>query len=61
MAVTPITSFAFNPGTPGEVMVVQLVYKWSVVSGPLGYVMSNLPNNATEMMGVTAIRVEPYS
>ena len=56
----PVTSFAFDPGTPGEVMVVQLVYKWSVVSGPLGYVLSNLPNNAAEMMGVTAIRVEPY-
>ena len=57
----PVTSFAFDPGTPGEVMVVQLVYKWSVVSGPLGFVLSNLPNNAAEMMGVTAIRVEPYS
>jgi len=56
----PVTSFAFDPGTPGEVMVVQLVYKWSVVSGPLGFVLSNLPNNAAEMMGVTAIRVEPY-
>jgi Flp pilus assembly protein TadG len=56
----PVTTFAFDPGTPGEVMVVQLVYKWSVVSGPLGFVLSNLPNNAAEIVGVTAIRVEPY-
>jgi Flp pilus assembly protein TadG len=56
----PVTTFAFDPGTPGEVMVVQLVYQWSVVSGPLGFVLSNLPNNAAEIMGVTAIRVEPY-
>jgi Flp pilus assembly protein TadG len=56
----PVTTFAFDPGTPGEVMVVQLVYQWSVVSGPLGFVLSNLPNGAAEVMGVTAFRVEPY-
>jgi Flp pilus assembly protein TadG len=55
-----VTSFAYNPGTPGEVMVVQLVYPWSVVGGPLGFVLSNLPNGAAEMMGVSAFRVEPY-
>ncbi len=57
---TPITSFAYDPGTPGEIMVVQLVYKWSVVGGPLGFVLSNLPNSAAEIIGVTAFRVEPY-
>ena len=56
----PITSFTYAPGTPGEIMVVQLVYQWSVVSGPLGFVLSNLPNSAAEIMGVTAFRVEPY-
>jgi len=57
---TPITTWAYNPGTQGEVMVVQLVYPWSVVSGPLGFVLANLPNSAAEMMGVSAFRVEPY-
>jgi Flp pilus assembly protein TadG len=56
-----ITSWAYDPGIPGEVMVVQLVYPWSVIGGPLGFVLSNLPNNAAEMMGVSAFRVEPYS
>jgi Flp pilus assembly protein TadG len=54
------TSWAYNTGQPGEVMVVQLVYPWSTVSGPLGFTLSNLPNNAAEIMGVTAFRVEPY-
>jgi Flp pilus assembly protein TadG len=57
----PITTWPFDPGTPGEVMVVMLVYQWSVVSGPLGFVLANLPNSASEMMGVSAFRVEPYS
>ena len=57
---TLITSWAYNPGTPGQVVVVQLVYPWSVVMGPLGFALSSLPNGAAEMMGVTAFRVEPY-
>jgi Flp pilus assembly protein TadG len=56
----PITTWAYSPGTQGQIMVVQLVYPWSVVSGPLGFSLANLPNSAAEMMGVTAFRVEPY-
>jgi Flp pilus assembly protein TadG len=58
---TAITSFAYNPGTPGEVMVVQLVYEWPVIGGPLGFSLSNLPNGTAEIVGVSAFRVEPYS
>ncbi|HML08755.1 MAG TPA: TadE/TadG family type IV pilus assembly protein [Xanthobacteraceae bacterium] len=54
------TNWAYNPGNPGEIMVVQLVYQWPVVSGPLGFMLANLPNSAAEMMGVSAFRVEPY-
>ncbi len=57
----PITSFPFNPGTPGEVMVVQLVYQWSVLSAPFGFMLANLPNSASEIVGVSAFRVEPYA
>ncbi len=56
----PVTNWAYSAGTPGQIMVVKLVYPWSVVSGPLGFTLSNLPNGAAEMMGVTAFRVEPY-
>lgn len=56
---SPITNFAYSPGAPGQVMVVQLVYPWSVISGPLGFTLANLPNSQAEMLGVTAFRVEP--
>jgi hypothetical protein len=56
----PVSTWAYSPGAQGQVMVVQLVYPWSVVSGPLGFVLANLPNSAAEMMGVAAFRVEPY-
>lgn len=53
-------TWSYNPGTPGEVMVVQLIYQWPIVAGPFGYVFSSLGNGHTEMMGVSAFRVEPY-
>jgi Flp pilus assembly protein TadG len=56
----PITSWPYVPGTQGQIMVVQLVYPWSAIGGPLGFSLSNLPNNAVEMRGVAAFRVEPY-
>ena len=56
----PITTWPYTVGTQNQIMVVQLVYPWSVVSGPLGFTIANLPNNAAEMMGIAAFRVEPY-
>jgi Flp pilus assembly protein TadG len=53
-------NWSYTPGSPGQVMVVQLIYQWPIVGGPLGFMLSNLGNNTTEMMGVTAFRVEPY-
>jgi Flp pilus assembly protein TadG len=53
-------SWSYNPGTPGHVVIVRLIYQWSVVGGPLGFVISNLPNSSAEMMGISAFRVEPY-
>jgi hypothetical protein len=55
-----VTTWAYTPGSPGQIMVVQLVYPWSVVKGPLGFMLGSLPNGAAEMMGVSAFRVEPY-
>jgi Flp pilus assembly protein TadG len=53
-------SWSYTSGAPGQIMVVQLIYQWSVVGGPLGFVLSNLPNGSAEVMGVSAFRVEPY-
>ena len=57
---TVSNTWAYDPGAPGQVMVVQLIYQWPIVPGPFGYVLSNLGNGTTEMMGVTAFRVEPF-
>jgi len=54
----PITPAAYTPGTQGQIMIVQLVYPWSVVSGPLGFRIAS--TNIAEMMGIAAFKVEPY-
>jgi Flp pilus assembly protein TadG len=51
---------AYNLGGPGEVMVLQLVYPWKIITGPLGALLPNFSNGYSEIMGITAFRVEPY-
>jgi Flp pilus assembly protein TadG len=57
---TVSNTWSYTAGTPGQVMVVQLIYQWPIVGGPFGYVLPKLGNGTTEMMGVAAFRVEPY-
>jgi Flp pilus assembly protein TadG len=60
---TPLnqSNYTFNSNPqPGDIVVLQLVYAWPVLSGPLGFNISNLPNNQAELMGITAFKVEPY-
>lgn len=53
-------NYTYDPGTPGNTMVVQLVYAWPVVPGPLGFNLGPVQHGAIEVMGVSAFRVEPY-
>lgn len=56
-------NYAYDIATTnsGDVAVVQLIYAWPVITGLLGFNISNLPNNQTELMGISAFQVEPYS
>jgi Flp pilus assembly protein TadG len=53
--------WSFSPGTAGSIVVVRFIYQWPVIGGPLGFAISNLTNGKRLMMGVSALRVEPYS
>jgi len=54
------TAGTYSPGTQGEIMVVQLAYPWPIIGMPLGSVLSNTGYGTTEIMGISAFRVEPY-
>ena len=55
----PITTWNYTAGTPGQIVVIRLMYPLTIMKGPLGFVLKNLSNGQMEVMGVTAIRVEP--
>jgi hypothetical protein len=54
-------AWSFSPGTAGSIVVVRFIYQWPVIGGPLSFSISNLTNGKRLMMGVSALRVEPYS
>jgi Flp pilus assembly protein TadG len=53
--------YTYATGAPNQIMVLQLVYAWPVVPGPLGFDVGPVQKGAVEMMGVSAFRVEPYT
>jgi len=52
-------NWSYTAGTPGQVVVIRLIYQLTTMKGPLGFVLASLGNGKMEVMGVTAIRVEP--
>jgi Flp pilus assembly protein TadG len=49
----------YIPGAAGEIMVVRLMYQWPVITGPFAFIVPNLSNGTSLIMGVTAFKVEP--
>ena len=50
----------FNPGGPGDIVVMRLMYRWPVFLGPLGMNLSNLGNGYRLLMATSAFKNEPY-
>ena len=53
-------SWAYDPGGPGEIVVVQAMYEWPVVLGPLGFNLSNLSNGNRLLVSTAVFQNEPY-
>ena len=53
-------TWQYNPGTPGQIVVVRVKYQWSVFLGPLGFNLSNLSNGNSLLMATAAFKNEPY-
>lgn len=50
----------FVPGSPGQIVVVQVMYQWPVMLGPLGFNLSSLANGNRLLMATAAFKNEPY-
>jgi Flp pilus assembly protein TadG len=53
-------AWQFDPGSQGDIVVVRVMYQWPVFLGPLGFNLSNLPNNKRLIMASTAFKNESY-
>ncbi len=53
-------SWSYAPGGPGDIVVVQAIYQWPVVLGPLGFNLSNLGNGDRLLISTAVFKNEPY-
>jgi len=53
-------SWTYNPGGPGDIVVVQVMYQWPLVLGPLGFNLSNLSNGDRLLISTAVFQNEPF-
>jgi Flp pilus assembly protein TadG len=51
---------SYQPGSPGDIIVVRLLYEWPVYVSLLGLNLSDLSNGKRLIMATSAFRNEPY-
>jgi Flp pilus assembly protein TadG len=54
------TNFGYQPGGPGDIVVVRLMYQWPVYASLLGFNLSDMAGNKRLIMATAAFRNEPY-
>lgn len=50
----------YNPGGPGDIVVVRLFYQWPLIVTGLGWNPSNLAGNKRLLVGTAAFKNEPH-
>ena len=51
----------YNPGSPGDVVIVRVFYPWQLFVTGLGYNISNWPNSQRLLVATAAFVNEPYN
>jgi Flp pilus assembly protein TadG len=54
-------NFNYQPGGPGDIVVVRLFYQWPVYVSLLGFNMSNMNGGKRLLVATAAFRNEPYA
>lgn len=55
------TAWAFNPGSPGNIVIVRVMYLWPVAPGPLGFNLANAGSNRRLLVSTMVFKTEPYA
>jgi len=51
--------WSYQIGNPGDIVVVQVMYQWPLVLGPLGFTLANLPNGNRLLVSSNVFKREP--
>lgn len=57
---TVSNTWTYSPGNPGSIVVVQVMYQWPIVLGPLAFNLSNLTNGDRLLISTAVFKTEPY-
>lgn len=52
--------WSYNTGSANDIVVVQVMYQWPVILGPLGFDLANLPNGNRLLISTAVFKNEPY-
>jgi Flp pilus assembly protein TadG len=53
-------TWTWSPGNPGDVVVLQVMYLWPVVLGPLGFNLANVSSGNRLLISTAVFKNEPY-
>jgi Flp pilus assembly protein TadG len=53
-------TWTWSPGNRGDIVVVQVMYQWPIMLGPLGFNLSNLTNGKRLLVSTAVFKNEPY-
>lgn len=53
-------TWTYSPGTPGSIVVVQVMYQWPIILGPLAFNLSNLSDGNRLLVSTAVFKSEPY-
>ena len=53
-------NFVYQPGNPGDIVVVRLMYQWPIFVNLLGDSVANMSNNSRLLVATAAFRNEPF-
>ena len=56
-----VNDFTYNPGGPGDIVVVRLFYQWPVYVALLGFDLKNMNGGKRLLVATAAFRNEPYN
>ena len=54
------TNMTYNPGGPGDIVILRVMYNWPVVAGPLLPGLANQSNGDRLLVATSVFKNEPY-